>query len=72
MSINDQVISRLLSNIITVRNLSDGRSYYLKNQNQFKYEIRPTRDGYDTMLISIRIQAFTNPGPMEDQSVSKQ
>ena len=30
MSINDQVISRLLSNTITVRILSDGWSYYLK------------------------------------------
>ena len=43
-----------------------------KNQNWYEYETWPTRDGCDTMLIPIRIQAFTNPGPMEDQSVLKQ
>ena len=39
---------------------------------KYEYETWPIRDGCDTMLIPIRVQMFTNPGLMEDQSVSKQ
>ena len=45
-----------------------------KNQNwyEYEYETWPTRDGCVTRLIPIRVQAFTTPGPMEDQSMLKQ